>query len=43
LGAGPARGRLDLLAAQARAHLNLFGERALYLAPSIDFVLQLSA
>ena len=31
------------LAAQARAHLELFGERAFHLCESVDFVLQLSA
>jgi farnesyl diphosphate synthase len=43
LGADAARERVDLLAAQARAHLDLFGERAFYLSESVDFVLQLSA
>jgi farnesyl diphosphate synthase len=43
LGADAARERIDLLAGQARAHLDLFGERASYLAESVDFVLELSA
>ncbi|MDB5459930.1 MAG: farnesyl-diphosphate synthase [Caulobacteraceae bacterium] len=43
LGADAARERIDMLAAQARSHLDLFGERALYLSESVDFVLQLSA
>jgi farnesyl diphosphate synthase len=43
LGADSARKRIGLLAAQARAHLELFGERAFHLCESVDFVLQLSA
>jgi farnesyl diphosphate synthase len=43
LGVDAARERIDMLAAQARSHLDLFGERALYLCESVDFVLQLSA
>ena len=43
LGADSARERIALLAAQARAHLDLFAERALALCESVDFVLQLSA
>ena len=39
LGTEAARERIVLLAAQARTHLDLFGERALYLADSVDFIL----
>jgi farnesyl diphosphate synthase len=40
LGPDAARARIDLLAEQARSHLDLFGERAIYLAQSVDFVLE---
>jgi farnesyl diphosphate synthase len=43
LGANSARERIALLGAQARAHLEMFGERAIPLCESVDFVLQLSA
>ena len=39
LGVEQARERVDLLADQARAHLDMFGERAKYLRDSVDFVL----
>lgn len=42
LGADAARERIDLLAEQARAHLDLFGDKAIYLAESVDFVLELT-
>jgi farnesyl diphosphate synthase len=41
LGAKQARERVDLLADQARSHLEMFGERAKYLRDSVDFVLDL--
>jgi len=40
LGAKQARERVDLLADQARSHLEMFGERAKYLRDSVDFVLE---
>jgi len=43
LGADQARRRVAILADQARSHLDLFGERALYLVGSVDFVLDLTA
>jgi len=39
LGVDAARERVDLLAAQAKAHLNMFGSAALYLRHSVDYVL----
>jgi farnesyl diphosphate synthase len=39
LGVGQARDRVDLLADQARSHLEMFGERASFLRDSVDFVL----
>ncbi len=39
LGAEAARERVALLAEQTRAHLDPFGERAIYLRDSVDFVL----
>ena len=39
LGLDAARERLDLLTAQTKAHLEPFGERAIYLRDSVDFVL----
>jgi farnesyl diphosphate synthase len=39
LGAGSARERVELLAAQCRAHLDIFGSEASYLRASVDFVL----
>lgn len=39
LGVGPARERVGLLAAQCRAHLDIFGADATYLRESVDFVL----
>jgi len=42
LGVGPARERVELLASQARTHLDMFGERAKYLRDSVDFVLDRS-
>ena len=42
LGARAARERLGLLAAQTKAHLDPFGERAVYLRDSVDFVLDRS-
>jgi farnesyl diphosphate synthase len=40
LGAKAARERLGLLAAQTKAHLDPFGERAVYLRDSVDFMLE---
>lgn len=40
LGVQAARDRVDMLADQARAHLDVFGERAKWLRMSVDFVLQ---
>jgi farnesyl diphosphate synthase len=40
LGASAARERLGLLASQTKAHLDPFGERAIYLRDSVDFVLE---
>ena len=39
LGVEAARERVDLLAAQTKAHLDPFGSRAIYLRDSVDFVL----
>jgi len=39
LGVGAARERVELLAAQCRAHLDIFGSEASYLRASVDFVL----
>jgi len=39
LGVGQARERVELLSAQARAHLDMFGRRGDYLRDSVDFVL----
>ena len=39
LGVEPARERVELLASQAKTHLDMFGERAKYLRASVDFVL----
>jgi farnesyl diphosphate synthase len=39
LGVDQARDRVDLLADQARLHLEMFGERASFLRDSVDFVL----
>ena len=39
LGVGPARERVELLANQAKTHLDMFGDRAKYLRDSVDFVL----
>ena len=39
LGVDAARERVDLLAAQAKAHLDMFGSAAIYLRHSVDFVL----
>ena len=39
LGVEQARERVDLLADQIKAHLDMFGERAVYLRDSVDFVL----
>ena len=39
LGVEEARERLNLLTGQAKAHLEPFGERAIYLRDSVDFVL----
>jgi farnesyl diphosphate synthase len=39
LGAGAARARVELLASQCKAHLDIFGEDANYLRESVDFVL----
>ena len=43
LGVDAARERLGLLGAQTKAHLDPFGERAIYLRDSVDFVLDRSA
>ena len=43
LGAPAARERLGLLAAQTKAHLDPFGERAVYLRDCVDFVMELRA
>ena len=43
LGAKAARERLGLLAVQTKAHLDPFGERAVYLRDSVDFMLEGSA
>ena len=40
LGAPAARERLGLLAAQTKAHLDPFGERAVYLRDCVDFVME---
>ena len=40
LGVGPARERVELLSAQAKAHLDMFGQRGEYLRDSVDFVLE---
>ena len=40
LGARAARERLGVLAAQTKAHLDPFGERAVYLRDSVDFMLE---
>lgn len=40
LGVDAARERVDLLAEQARSHLDLFGDDAKFLRASVDFVLQ---
>ena len=39
LGVDAARERVDLLAVQAKAHLDMFGSAAVYLRHSVDFVL----
>jgi farnesyl diphosphate synthase len=39
LGVDQARERVELLAGQIKAHLDMFGERAVYLRDSVDFVL----
>jgi farnesyl diphosphate synthase len=39
LGVDAARERVEILADQTRAHLDMFGERASYLRESVDFVL----
>ncbi len=39
LGVDGARERVDLLATQAKAHLDMFGSSAIYLRLSVDFVL----
>ena len=39
LGIGPARERVTILSAQAKAHLEMFGPRGEYLRDSVDFVL----
>ena len=41
LGAPAARERLGVLSAQTKAHLDPFGERAVYLRDCVDFVLEL--
>ena len=41
LGAPAARERLGLLAAQTKAHLDPFGERAVYLRDCVDFVMEM--
>ena len=43
MGVDQARKRVAILADQARSHLDLFGEQALYLIGSVDFVLDLTA
>ena len=43
LGVDAARERLSLLGDQTKAHLDPFGERAIYLRDSVDFVLDRSA
>ena len=43
LGAPAARERLGVLAAQTKAHLEPFGERAVYLRDCVDFVMELRA
>ena len=43
LGAPGARERLGVLAAQTKAHLDPFGERAVYLRDCVDFVMELRA
>ena len=43
LGAPAARERLGVLAAQTKAHLDPFGERAVYLRDCVDFVMELRA
>ena len=43
LGAAAARERVALLAEQTKAHLEPFGERAIYLRDSVDFVLDRQA
>ena len=43
LGVDAARERLGLLGEQTKAHLDPFGERAIYLRDSVDFVLDRSA
>ena len=43
LGAPAARERLGVLAAQTKAHLEPFGERAVYLRDCVDFVMELHA
>jgi farnesyl diphosphate synthase len=43
LGATAARERLGLLAAQTKAHLDPFGERAVYLRDCVDFVMEMGA
>ena len=40
LGVEPARERVALLSAQAKAHLDMFGARGEYLRDSVDFVLE---
>jgi farnesyl diphosphate synthase len=42
LGVPAARERLGLLAAQTKAHLDPFGERAVYLRDCVDFVMEMS-
>jgi farnesyl diphosphate synthase len=39
LGSGAARERVELLSAQCKAHLDIFGDDAKYLRESVDFVL----
>ena len=43
LGAPAARERLGVLSAQTKAHLDPFGERAVYLRDCVDFVMELRA
>ena len=43
LGVDAARERLGLLGAQTKAHLDAFGDRAIYLRDSVDFVLDRTA